>query len=989
MFLSNRAQNLLMIAFLAGILLLLAPIAVRPQYQIESWTTDNGLPQNTVRSILQTPDGYLWMTTLDGLARFDGVRFTIYNKLNTENFGANRLSQLTQSPDGDLWISGESDFVIRRRAGKFETYALTTGSERINGIRNLVLDSQGVPVVSSQAGIFRWNGEKFIAYTPVAGEVKDGYIMWGKSGAFWYTIKNVLYRLKDNRISSFELPGGEIKGQIVKIFEDSRGRLWCGTYEGLFVVENDELKWYTTADGLPGDDNKPVAEDRDGNIWVVTPNGAVSIAPDGKINVVTNAQGLSESFTATVFQDREGSIWIGTFRKGLNRLTLRTIQFYSTKDGLASPVVRPIYQMMNGDILLGGDDLTLWHDGVFSRFNIEKDGVTAIGEDAGGRLWLGGWNDVFSLENGKRRGWLKSFTEKTTVTAIHQQRGGPLWLATDSGLYILQNDVMRRMTTADGLVSNDVRVILESPKGSLWFGTYGGVSKFKDGRFVSYTTADGLANDQVRSLYEDSDGTLWIGSYDGGLTRLKDEKFTRYTSKDGLFNDGVFQILEDAAGNFWMSSNRGIYRVAKQQLNDFADGKINRIHSIAYGKVDGLLETECNGGQQPAGIKASDGRLWFPTQNGVAVIDPEKIKVNPIPPPVEIETAAVDNKAVGVNETINIAPGENNLQINYTGLSFIKPEFVNFRYRLEGLDKDWVEAGGRRTAYYSYLPPGDYTFQVIAANSDGVWNTEGRHLKIRVVPPFYRTWWFLILSLGIIFGGVYFGYRQRIDRLEANRRVQESFSRELLSSQESERQRIAAELHDGLGQSLLVIKNRALLGTMSPDDKTEAQEQFEEISRASSQAIEEVREIAYNLRPYHLDRLGLTQSIKAMLDALNDSTKIEFAYDIMPLENIFAKDEEVIVYRIVQECVNNIVKHSEATEASIVIYQSHNGLTMTIEDNGRGFVPYQSNQTRGGFGLIGLEERVKILGGAMQIRSEPDGGTTIIIKELAKNSREV
>ena len=290
-------------------------------------------------------------------------------------------------------------------------------------------------------------------------------------------------------------------------------------------------------------------------------------------------------------------------------------------------------------------------------------------------------------------------------------------------------------------MSDDVKIIHESVDGTLWIGTYGGLSRFKDNVFTSFTANDGLASNQVRSIYEDAENVLWIGSYDGGLTRLKDGKFTRYTSNDGLFNDGVFQILEDERGNLWMSSNRGIYRVAKQQLNDFAEGKISRVESIALGKADGLLETECNGGQQPAGTKTRDGKLWFPTQHGVAVIDPKEIKSNPFAPPVIIESIKIDNELLESQQsTIKIAPGKNNLEIAYTGLSFVKSEFVKFRYRLAGQDADWVEAGNRRTAYYSYLPPGDYKFQVVVANADGVWNTEGATIGIVVEPPFYRTW---------------------------------------------------------------------------------------------------------------------------------------------------------------------------------------------------------------------------------------------------------
>jgi hypothetical protein len=436
--------------------------------------------------------------------------------------------------------------------------------------------------------------------------------------------------------------------------------------------------------------------------------------------------------------------------------------------------------------------------------------------------------------------------------------------------------VIRFTKAQNNLVSDDVKVIHESADNTIWFGTYGGLSRYRDGVFTNYTTDDGLASNQVRSLYEDAENVLWVGSYDGGLTRFKDGKFTRYTIADGLFNDGVFQILEDSFRNLWMSSNRGIYRVAKSQLDDFADGKISRIESIAYDKSDGLLETECNGGQQPAGAKMRDGKLWFPTQGGVAVIDPETIKANPVAPPVTIEAAKIDGTNVVLKDEIEIAPGKNNLEISYTGLSFIKPEFVRFRYQLKGQDETWVEAGNRRTAYYPCLPQGEYVFAVIAANADGVWNETGASIKIKVAPVFYRTWWFVLLASILAACAVFAFYRWRMKRLEQAHHIQENFSRQLIESQEAERQRIAAELHDGLGQSLLVIKNRALLGKMSLDNRKESDEQFEEISGASSKAIEEVREIAYNLRPYHLDRLGLTQSIKAMLEPLSEVTGIDF-----------------------------------------------------------------------------------------------------------------
>lgn len=831
------------------------------------------MPQNTVRSILQTPDGYLWLATLDGIVRYDGVRFTVFNKQNTAGLGTNRLVKLIQSPDGDLWVSAESEFIVRRRAGEFSTYKLDKNDAQNNFIKDLVLDDTGSPVVITQA-----------------------------------------------------------------------------------------------------------------NVWAYTTGDAAMIAPDGKISAVTTAHGLSENLTATVFEDRKGSIWVGTLRRGVNRLTRQTIRFYSTEDGLAAAVVHPIYQLASGDILLGGGGFTRFHDGVFSRFDIENPGfaVTAINEDRSGRLWLGDWQNAYYVENGSRKNLPGDFMARMTVTDIHEQKNDALWFATDNGLFRRQNGEMKHLTIADGLIGDTVKVIHESPDETLWFGTYGGLSEYKDGVFTSFTIADGLASNQIRSLYEDADGVLWIGSYDGGLTRFKDGKFTRYTSNDGLFNDGVFQILEDASGNFWMSCNRGIYRVAKQQLNDFADGKINRIESIAYDKSDGLLETECNGGQQPAGIKARDGRLWFPTQGGVAVIDPEKIKANPFAPPVVIETVKIDNEPLENKQTsVEIAPGKNNLEIAYTGLSFVKPEFVKFRYKLAGLDKDWVEAGNRRTAYYSYLPPGNYDFQVIAANSDGVWNTEGATIKIIVQPPFYRAVWFWILSLGIIGGAAFAFYRRRVSKLELEKVAQQAFSRKLLESQERERQRIAANLHDSIGQSLLIIKNRAFLALSDLDEPETVREQLEELSESATGAIEECREISYNLRPYQISRFGLTRTLEAIFKRIAEVTDIETQVKLDDIDDAFSPEAETNIYRVVQESVNNIIKHSGAISAEFVVERRGDAVEIIVRDDGRGFAQNSAagnEGERGGFGLIGIGERVWMLGGVYEIESEPEKGTSIKIK---------
>ena len=349
---------------------------------------------------------------------------------------------------------------------------------------------------------------------------------------------------------------------------------------------------------------------------------------------------------------------------------------------------------------------------------------------------------------------------------------------------------------------------------------------------------DGV-DERVRALHEDEDGTLWIGTYDNGLRRLRNGQVTPYKMEHGLFNDEVFRLLEDAHDNFWISSNKGIYRVSKSQLNDFADGRITAIRSVSFGVRDGMRNVECNGGRSPAGIKTRDGKLWFPTQDGVAIVDPDAIPANLVPPPVAIEHAAVNQQIIPIATRLELRPGQENLEIAYTGFNFTKPDQLKFKYKLEGWDNDWIDAGTRRSAYYSRLHPGQYHFRVKAVNSDGVWSETTADLPINVIPPFYRTWWFYALLTLALSSFVYSLYWYRIRQLRqvhATREafsqqlltMQETFAQQLIQSQESERQRIAAEIHDGLGQNLLVIKNRALLGATLADEVT-AKEKFSEI----------------------------------------------------------------------------------------------------------------------------------------------------------------
>jgi signal transduction histidine kinase len=477
------------------------------------------------------------------------------------------------------------------------------------------------------------------------------------------------------------------------------------------------------------------------------------------------------------------------------------------------------------------------------------------------------------------------------------------------------------------------------------------------------------------------------------MARFKDGKFTRYDVKAGLFNNGVFQMLEDDRDNFWISSNHGIFRVSRKELDEYADHTRSTITSVAYGKGDGMLNIECNGGRWPAGIRTRDGKLWFPTQQGVAVVDPEAVPFNRQPPPVIIESVLLDRSPVTPEGEIKIQPRQENFEIDYTALSYIGSEDLKFKYKLEGLDRDWVDAGTRRTAYFSHLPPGKYTFKVIAANRDGVWNFQGASLQLSVLPRFYQTWWFSTLVAAAAIGGGFSLYRRRVNRLEQARKTQEDFSRRLLQSQEQERQRIAAELHDSLGQSLLIIKNRVALAQKEIEERDSVEEQLGELSHSASSAIEECREIAYNLRPFQLDRFGLSRTLGGIFTRIGEVTPIQVSTEIDAIDDLLDTEAQVNVYRIVQECANNIIKHSQATEASLFVKRRDSEIVMVIQDNGRGLAAEKTDAglalragepidgsvaKRGGFGLIGIAERVKMLHGTYKIDTVP--GVSIRIK---------
>ncbi len=960
-----------------------AALAQYRPYRFDHWTTEDGLPQNSVNDIRQTRDGYLWFTTLDGLVRYDGVRFTIYNKSNLPGLASNRLLRLAEDTDGALWIGSEGDGVTRYAQGVFKTFTTRDGLPH-NRVSRIQPDGAGGLHFQTRDGYAYWRGNRLLP-DPENLHPARTRKFFAPSGAVWTLDATGLRRFKDGAATSYPplIPPDFIR--FAPFYEDRQGNLWLGANgAGVFKIKDGVTTRYGEKDGLPPVPLAEFLQDRHGAIWISTIGGGLARFQEGRFSFYTTKDGLSDNVTGHLLEDREGNLWVGTGAGGLNRLSRKFMTTYSTENGLHNPNVYPILQDRAGAIWIGAHDgLTRFADGRFVNYTRQNAGfpprfaAQSLCEDRAGRLWVGSYDGVGQFKDGKYS--VDKIVPEMAIFAIHEDRNGNLWFGGEKGLYKCKDGSCTVYDANHGLPGSDVKTIYEDRRGDLWIGTYGGIARLSNGKFTHYTRRDGLAGDSVRYIYEDAEGTFWIGTYDSGLSRFRDGRFTNYNVNNGLYNEGVFQILEDARGMFWIGCNKGIYRVSKRQLNDYAEGRISSIICTAYNRQDGMGNVECNGGRQPAGIRARDGRLWLPTQGGAVVIDPETSPLNPLPPPVLIESVAIDRNGVDFHDEVRLAPDQKYLEISYAGLSFIKSEQAHFRYRLSGQDGDWIDAGTRRTAYYSYLPPGRYTFTVTAANSDGVWNPEGASVRIAVVPPFWRTGWFLMLSLAVVAGAALIWHRRRIARLEQARAAQAAFSRQLMRSQEDERKRIAAELHDSLGQSLAIIKNRALLSLSAPDNHERALEQLREISEASAEVIDEVKEIAHNLRPYQLDRLGLTKTIEGMIRKVAETHDARFAVEVDRIDGLFTPEDEINLFRIVQESVNNIVEHAEATEASVTIKRDERGVTVTIRDNGKGFdaAPEAGGSVPRGFGLVGMAERARVLGGDYEIHSIPGQGATV------------
>ncbi|HEY6805412.1 MAG TPA: two-component regulator propeller domain-containing protein [Pyrinomonadaceae bacterium] len=940
------------------------------EFGVQVWLTENGLPQNSVQVITQTNDGYLWIGTQEGLARFNSTGFVVFDKDNTPQFKSNDVRALLEDRNGALWI-GTSYGLLRFQSDVFTAFNAAEGLPD-NSVTALVQTVDGIIWIGTANGLARYANNSLAAFPGPNEDIQA--LLTDASGDLWIGRANGLTKVQRNSNVQSE-PLKEISGHSVNaIVQDKAGRLLFGTDDGLFINDQNGTRLITASAGLPHEHINSLSPDREGCVWIGTSNGLARLRFETS-PVITVAPGLSSNLILTSFEDREGSLWIGTEAGGLNQLRDKKFTTLTTRQGLASDLIKAVYQDRSGAVWIGtsGAGISVFKDGKVTNYTT-KEGlvsnvVLSLYSDNSGAMWIGTPDGLNRFSNGK----FEAFTvaeglSSDQIRSIYVDREGTVWIGTRNGLNRIKNGEFTIFTTKDGLANDFIGAIFEDSNRTLWVGTRAGLSEFKGGKFTNFTIKEGLSSDVITSLHEDYAHNIWIGTNGGGLNRMQNGRFTSYTTRNGLLDNVIYRILEDAQQNLWLSSPKGISKISVFELNDFADGKVHTLTSTAYGTSDGMLTRECSGGGYPAGWRDRDGKLWFSTIKGVAIIDPASTQFNKEPPPVSIEQILVDDRQLTDSGAVQLSPVTTRLEFYYTALSYVAPDKVRFRYRLEGFDPDWIDAGAKRSASYTNLRPGKYTFRVLAANNDGVWNEQGAAFQFYLRPHFYQTYWFyalLVLLLALLIWSI---YQLRVRSLKSQ------FDAVLV-----ERTRIAREIHDNLAQELLGISVQleVVARTMPPGAEV-AKNHLDRVRMLIRHGIAEARRYVWDLRSQALDNSDLPTALKETAQRLTADSNVEAQVQVGGMFRQLPREVEDNLLRIAQEAINNAVTHAHPEHVIVNLIFAINKVQLSVRDDGRGFEP-TSSAKNGHFGLVGMRERAERIGGKLNIVSSLDTGTEVVV----------
>jgi signal transduction histidine kinase/ligand-binding sensor domain-containing protein len=972
---------------------------IRPDssYVVDVWGAEDGLPGGEVLSVIQAHDGYLWVGTLYGLARFDGLRFTPFSEADTPGLVSGRIVDLFQDSRSNLWAGTESaGILLIKPSGQMTNFPVGIGMP--GGQLSSACEDANASVWLKllNGGLVRYSSNKLEA---IAGQFP--FVIAEKAGMVWLAQAANLFGIVASPGSGAMIVQQTVPVEDLKFLLASKtGGYWrlaggrIEKWQGGQLVR--DLGPYPWNPNDPKSHVMAACEDNQGNLIVGTyGDGVYWFNSKGGCTHLLNE--LSHSSVLSLAFDREGNLWVATNGGGLDRVKRK---LFAVLPQTESTVVQSVSPDQHGGLWIGynWNRIDHWSNGVSEKYPfIQNSYVKAVFVDKAGQVFAGisgisgsGGDELFQLNAGK---FATIDVPLADVSAIHQDRTGRLWIGAQNGLLLLDQTNSTLYSTKDGLPAADVRAIADDAEGNVWIGTGGGLACLRDGRITSFRKQDdGLPSEDVSSLLVDSEGVLWIGTRGSGLVRYANKQWTHYTTSQGLAGDNIGYLIEDNETNLWLGSNAGLMRVAKESLNDFAIGvETNAIACRVYIEEDGLPTRECTQGSQPAACATPNGTLWFPTTAGLAFLNPSTLKPNLLEPPVIIESVSVEgqrqntNRFVATPSELIIPPGKGNLDIHYASLNLGAADRSRFKYRLyEQQETPWkYSESGTRDRSYGRLLPGTYHFEVSACNEDGIWNSHPAMLTIIVQPHLWQRGWFqaaVILGiLAIIAGIVYYFSTQKLHRELAVMRQQEAL--------EQERARIARDLHDQLGANLTQV---ALLGEMAETDKNlpeEVEEHAQQIYQTARETTRALDEIVWAVNPSNDTLEGLANYSGKYAQEYFALAGLRYRVDMpnqLPEVNL-PPEVRHNVFLAFKESVNNVVKHAQATEARVRLRLDNGSFTFEIEDNGKGFAGAEKKSGRNG--LRNMRKRMEDVGGNFSIGPAAGQGTLVRLTAPVANHR--
>jgi ligand-binding sensor domain-containing protein/signal transduction histidine kinase len=986
-------------------------VRTNSSYVIDVWDNEDGLPQNEITSILQTQDGYLWLgTPTEGLVRFDGVRFSVLDENNTPTLKSSRIVHLFEDSQRRLWIGTGNQGAVFLRDGHVVDVGIGRGSPNATLTGACQDPSGAVWLYLANGQLWRYqDGHTNLFLFGADQPTKYRNVIWDPSGSVWIGTSGRLGAVNWKAARQSEalplLPEQVLPANstLSLLLASRTGGYWCLLNDRIQKWQNEEseLDWgiwlRPDVSGLPALVSA-ACEDREGHLVLGTLGaGLFWFDSAGNPTGISTSQGLSYNYINALYVDRDGNLWVATDGGGLNRVKRSP---FSILEPARNLVVNSVSEDAEGGVWIGYNrhPVTYWKAGIAQNFDQGRFDryVRSVLADRQQRVWAAGTRGLGLLQLARDTSQpLNPAVDKfqsanptlnADIRALHQDALGRLWVGTERGLAYWNDQEWKYFTTKDGLSSESILSLADDPKGNLWIGTEGGgLNQFRDGHFTVYRqTTNGLPSDDISSLCVDGQGVLWIGTEGGGLARWNGTQWTRYSRRDGLVSNTIGYLLDDGMDSLWIGSNAGLMRIFKTALNDFADGRTNLVACRVYGRADGLPTRECTPRSQPGPCRGRDGTLWFPTTKGLVSVQRSALQPNLRPPPVMIDAVLIDGQIQErLREELTIPAGRERLEIHYSSLNLSGPKRGQvdstwghrYRYRLENHQTTWTDAGETPVAHYNNLPSGHYRFEVTACNEDGVWNPTGATLAFQVVPPFWRTWWFLgttaVCLLGLVGGLVHYVSTQRLQRQLALLKQQEALERE--------RSRIARDIHDQLGANLTQV---ALLGELVEGDKdspAEVEGHARQISQTARETTRVLDEIVWAVNPSNDTLDGLVTYICKYTQEYLTVAGLHYRLDVpdqLPSTPI-PPEVRHNVFLVCKEAVTNIVRHAKASAAWVRLQIRPDSFTIKIEDNGRGLAGLDKKAAQTRNGLRNMRKRMEEIGGEFALEPSPEGGTQV------------